>query len=333
VERKISGGFMAAPLLIKLSPAQTAFKMTHSFVTISSRQFLRFFPETQLKNGFRSAGLCHASLLSREDKSELLAGVDKLHAEDVSHILEKARRAVDRWEVTHSNFLPPPLLGDALTAVHRLSDVGVAISGGYAQAERCRLSIGHKEAIDAGVAEGGAAGFPGAVAALSVSGNFMFDAASHGDFLGAVLGTGIAREKVGDIILQGEKGAQILVDPELVNFLEISLIQVRSIAVQTTAIPLTALQVKPPRVDTFRSVEASLRVDALASAGFRMSRSKLADMISGGDVRVNWKEVTKNGLCLKTGDVVSVSGKGRIEVGEITMTKKGRYAVELTRFL
>jgi hypothetical protein len=79
------------------------------------------------------AGLCHASLLSREDKSELLAGVDKLHAEDVSRILEKARKAVDRWEVTHSNFLPPPLLGDALTAVRRLSDVGVAISGGYSQ--------------------------------------------------------------------------------------------------------------------------------------------------------------------------------------------------------
>jgi hypothetical protein len=35
------------------------------------------------------AGLCHASLLSREDKSELLAGVDKLHVEDVSRILEK----------------------------------------------------------------------------------------------------------------------------------------------------------------------------------------------------------------------------------------------------
>jgi uncharacterized membrane protein len=35
------------------------------------------------------AGLCHASLLSREDKSELLAGIDKLHAEDVSRILEK----------------------------------------------------------------------------------------------------------------------------------------------------------------------------------------------------------------------------------------------------
>ena len=35
-----------------------------------------------------------------------------------------------------------------------------------------------------------------AVMALSVSGNFMFDAATHRDFLGALLGTGIDRSKV-----------------------------------------------------------------------------------------------------------------------------------------
>jgi RNA-binding protein YlmH len=42
---------------------------------------------------------------------------------------------------------------------------------------------------------------------------------SHGDFLGAILGTGITRDKVGDILLQGERGAQVLVDPELVDYL------------------------------------------------------------------------------------------------------------------
>jgi RNA-binding protein YlmH len=31
----------------------------------------------------------------------------------------------------------------------------------------------------------------GAVAALSVTGNFLFDAADHRDFLGAILGTGV----------------------------------------------------------------------------------------------------------------------------------------------
>lgn len=35
---------------------------------------------------------------------------------------------------------------------------------------------------------------------------------------------------------------------------------------------------------------------------------------SNGDVRVNWATVTKNGTTLKTGDIVSVSGKGRLKV-------------------
>lgn len=66
----------------------------------------------------------------------------------------------------------------------------------------------------------------GGVAALRVKGRFAFDAATHRDFLGACLGTGIDRSKVGDIIVLGEEGAQILVVPELVDHLETSLLQV-----------------------------------------------------------------------------------------------------------
>ena len=54
----------------------------------------------------------------------------------------------------------------------------------------------------------------------------MFDAASHRDFLGACLGTGIERDRVGDILVQGETGAQILVTPELVEHLVQTLTQV-----------------------------------------------------------------------------------------------------------
>lgn len=34
-----------------------------------------------------------------------------------------------------------------------------------------------------------------------------------------------------------------------------------------------------------------MRLDAVASAGMGMSRGKVKDMIEGGDVLVNWKEV------------------------------------------
>lgn len=57
----------------------------------------------------------------------------------------------------------------------------------------CRLAIGREEAMP------GAKEAPeslGGVAALQVKGNFMFDPANHRDFLGAILGTGIVREKV-----------------------------------------------------------------------------------------------------------------------------------------
>jgi RNA-binding protein YlmH len=76
-----------------------------------------------------------------------------------------------------------------------------------------------------------------------------------------------------------------------------------------------------------------MRLDAVASAGFGMSRSKMTDLIASGDVRVNWKEITQSSHALKTGDLVAIRGKGRLEVGEVAVTKKDRYRVQLTRFV
>ncbi|XP_024528027.1 uncharacterized protein LOC9632130 [Selaginella moellendorffii] len=250
---------------------------------------------------------------------------------DLSRVLEKADRAVERQEVLHTDFLTPPALQESLACVRKLADVGVVVSGGYAQAERCRLSLGPADLIRASQCSAG--GYPGAVSALSVSGKFVHDAANHGDFLGAVLGTGIVREKVGDIIvLDCSQGAQILVVPELVEYLIASLKQVRTISVQCKEIPLAEIEIHKPRVKALKSVEASLRLDAVASAGFKLSRSKLADLISKGDVRLNWKEATKSNTSLKSGDVISLAGKGRLQIGEIETTKKGKFSVEMIRY-
>ena len=169
--------------------------------------------------------------------------------------------------------------------------------------------------------------------ALDIAGNFLFDTATHRDFLGAILGTGIVREKIGDIIVLGERGAQVIVTEEMVDFLEASLVQVRSVPVKTRRIDLSELKIRPPKVKEMTTVEASLRLDAVASFGFGMSRSKMADAVSNGDVRMNWKEVTQPSRNVKDGDLISFRGKGRLEIGEIQMTKKERYRINLTRFV
>ncbi|KAF8391335.1 hypothetical protein HHK36_023639 [Tetracentron sinense] len=271
------------------------------------------------------SGICHVAHAIRGDADVLLKGVgDKNAIEAVKHILEMARRASSRREVLQTDFLTPPVLKESMLVLEKLVDVKAVAHGGFPQAERCRLSVGHAEVMTT---------VPDIVAALSITGNFGFQPCSHGDFLGAILGTGIAREKLGDILLQGGKGAQILIVPELVDFLVLSLDKVGNVPVSCAKLPLLALEYEPPRTKSFKTIEASLRVDALASAGFKISRSKLVDLISSGDVHVNWTPVMKNGNTLKTGDIVSVSGKGRLKIGEINTTKKGKFAVELIQYL
>lgn len=55
--------------------------------------------------------------------------------------------------------------------------------------------------------------------------------------------------------------------------------------VSTRQIALSELNVREVKVQELKSVEASLRLDAMASAGFRTSRSKIVDMVKAGDIR------------------------------------------------
>lgn len=256
-------------------------------------------------------------------REELLKGVE--NRDVIARIIDLAEIALKTWEVQVSDFLSPPELAEVQRQFQRLGEVQLLAFGGYPQAERQRLAISRTELpLDASQVP---------LAALEIAGNFLFDPASHRDFLGAMLGCGIVREKTGDIIVLGESGAQVIVVPEMVEFLQTFLKQVRSVPVNANVITLEELKVREPRKKELTTVEASLRLDAVASAGFGTSRSKMVDLIDAGDVRVNWKEISQPSYAVKSGDLIAIRGKGRLEVGEIMVTKKERYRVQLTRFI
>ncbi|MEM9090804.1 MAG: photosystem II S4 domain protein [Cyanobacteria bacterium P01_F01_bin.53] len=245
--------------------------------------------------------------------------------EALTRIIDRAEQAIRTWEPVATDFLSPPELFEAQAMFKQLADIHFVASGGYPQAERQRMIIARSEIpFDEN---------PVPLSALSIAGNFLFDTASHRDFLGSLLGTGLVRDKVGDIIVLGERGAQAIVVPELVDFLTRALVQVRSVSVKTQPIELSELRVREPRKKEITTVEASMRLDAVASAGFGMSRSKMADMITKGDVRVNWKPITQSSKTVETGDLIAIRGKGRLEIGDVAITKKERYRVKLTRLV
>lgn len=109
----------------------------------------------------------------------------------------------------------------------------------------------------------------GPVAALEAA--FPADAElSHRDILGALMGLGITREKLGDILLDHGR-CQVLV---LRDALPILLSQWESAGrwkMKLREIPLEQLEAKPPQVKTIRDTVAALRLDAVLAAGFSTS--------------------------------------------------------------
>ncbi len=243
---------------------------------------------------------------------------------EITRVIDLAEKAIKNWEVVITDFLSPPVCLEVQEIFQNLTEIEALPWGGYTQAERKRIGLARPDLpLDESQIE---------LAVLDIAGNFLFDPATHRDFLGSILGTGIVRDKVGDIIVLGERGAQVIVVPEMVDFLTANLTQVRSVTVKTQPIDFSELKIRPPKKKEITTVEASMRLDAIASAGFGMSRSKMADAISNKDVRVNWKEVTQSSYNLKAGDLIAMRGKGRLEVGEVSITKKQRYRVNLVRY-
>ena len=108
--------------------------------------------------------------------------------------------------------------------------------------------------------------------------------------------------------------------------------QVRSVPVSVQQVELSSLDIPTPQAKELRTVETSMRIDAVGSAGFGMSREKMCKHIKAGDVRLNWECISKPTTLVEEGDVISCSGRGRVCISSKKITKKERYALQLIRY-
>jgi RNA-binding protein YlmH len=104
------------------------------------------------------------------------------------------------------------------------------------------------------------------------------------------------------------------------------------VEIELVARPLVELQLpalrQPKRISC---VEASLRLDALASAGFGLSRSRMAERIRQGELSINWQTVASPSRELAAGDRVQWSGRGELCVEDVSLTKRERWRIQLLR--
>ena len=155
---------------------------------------------------------------------------------------------------------------------------------------------------------------------------------SHRDFLGALLGTGIRREKLGDIICQNGE-AVVMADEELAPFLANTVQKIGHEGVKVVypyPRPVTVVREFIELHDTVPSP----RLDAVLRIALRASREEAVRRIVGGAVSVNHLPTENVSLTVNEGDILSVRGVGRFRVAAIgPPTKKGRLFVRLEQYI
>lgn len=248
-----------------------------------------------------------------------LTGEDRL---TLAKVLDKAEQAESRNIPASTDFLSPQQRARALDLLRLagIPETSCVLQGGYEGAER-QIFLFLPDWMEAENAES-------PIRCLRAAFREE-EKLTHRDFLGSLMGMGVVREKIGDILVAPDS-ADLLVLDSVADFLLQSWTSAGRAKLSVSAIGPENLHIPTVQRKEIRDTVSSLRLDAVASSGFRLARGKAAALIESGKVQLNWRECVKPDKLLEAGDVVSARGFGKFELSEVGgLTRKGRISIVL----
>ena len=162
---------------------------------------------------------------------------------------------------------------------------------------------------------------------------FHGDNPSHRDFLGALMGAGIARETIGDICV-GKESCDFFVTEEIAPYILQNFTSASRTHLRLSRIPLSQASIPEPEVKEIRDTLASLRLDSVISSGFRIGRSLAAQYVTQGKAAIDGLPCEKPDKVVTEGSKISVRGLGKIRLVSVNgRTKKDRISVIIQRYV
>ena len=240
-----------------------------------------------------------------------------LSEERKKRILELEKRSFDRNIFTFTDFLSPSSLAGAKDIISLKS---ATFFGGCDFAERQMIRFGKIE--DLGYEEE----FPISILKISVKGEKFATKITHRDVLGAIIGLGIERQKLGDMFVN--EGVSYIIASETVS--KLILEELKSVG--RNAVTVEEVKSVPsgfePKTKEVEFSVSSNRVDGVICKVYNLSRESALSLFPKGFVAINGKPCEVPSKTLKEGDVVTVRGEGKFTfLCENGFSKKGKLYV------
>lgn len=206
----------------------------------------------------------------------------------------------------------------------KISDLSLAWDGGFANGERrrARLMPAWMEGLEAETAVTGFLLHPVGTK----------DIPDHSQILGALMGLGIDRSVVGDILVSPQTSEVYLaVSREMAPFILENFNQAGSTWIRLEPADLTKVE-KHEAFDELLYPVSSMRLDVIAAAVMQVSRSQVADALKGGNIQVNHTVEKNPSRTCRLGDTLSIRRWGRFKlVEEARTTRSGKTVLKIHR--
>ena len=251
--------------------------------------------------------------------------------------LDDLYRSAERGLLVSTSFLSPRDLHFALDYLKRTGRTARSVAyGGYADAERRRIYLlpDFMEGVTE-VGEFAAYGFESDISAVEVVGS-GYRKLSHRDFLGSVLGLGLERDVVGDILVsEGEvPSAVIICDAEVSPFICENTVKVGSDKVKARVICTEDIVPPEKRFLHVSDTVASARLDGVVSSLASLSRDRAKEIVLDGAVEVDYEVCMRPDKALVAPCTLTVRGVGKFRINSLAdKTKKGRVRLDADKYV
>jgi RNA-binding protein YlmH len=162
---------------------------------------------------------------------------------------------------------------------------------------------------------------------------------THRDYLGSLVGLGIEREKIGDIIIprnvneDKKKNVYVFVTEGISEYIIENLGYVKHTHVRVERCEDVPDEVAP-QLEELSVIVSSNRLDAIIAKLYNLSREQSLKLITEGKVFLNGINMTSNARPLKEGEVVSVRGYGKFVFdSEGGNTRKDKLYVNVRKYV
>lgn len=247
------------------------------------------------------------------DRKVLSFWQDKEMRLEAAHLLDLADEAVSQPVQVRTPFLGLSL-AQWFEGVLRKESLSFRTAGGFPDPERvCYFLSQSLEGLEQ-QEEG--------ITLLEVVSTNPHNALEHRQILGSLMGLGLKRELIGDI-RPGIYGLIVAVVDEIADYLlqEWKMAGRTHIRVERVQ---GELSLRKDPDEERRITVASSRIDAIVASGFNVARRVVQEWIKQGKIKRNDLIISKPDLEVKSGDIISCRGQGRLRLLDASETRKGR---------